>query len=199
MIIVMSEAPSKNKSINTVYKFYTTFCIINKSGKKLYIGADKLMEQEHKSVKKMWKDYLISIGENAINTDKRYTSWYFCDNEKSANDLAKLVKEETKRGTTSLHYCYELENEELPMKDNYSIITDWNGIAQCIIKTKKVYILPFKDVNEELAGIEGEGDKSLDYWRKVHIYFFTRELKEQEIEFSEDMLVVFEEFEVVYK
>ncbi|EQB89537.1 hypothetical protein M918_20095 [Clostridium sp. BL8] len=34
---------------------------------------------------------------------------------------------------------------------------------------------------------------------KVHIDFFTRQLKEFNMEFSQDMLVVFEECEVVYK
>ncbi|MCY6960240.1 ASCH domain-containing protein [Clostridium brassicae] len=157
------------------------------------------MKKEHKSVQEMWKNYLMSIGEDNGNINKNYTSWYFCDNEKSANDLAKLVREGIKRGTTSLYYWYELENEELPIEDEYSIITDWNGIAQCIIRTKKVSVLPFKDVNEEFAQIEGEGDKSLKYWRETHIDFFTKELKEQGIEFYEDMLVVFEEFEMVYK
>ncbi|APC41229.1 ASCH domain-containing protein [Clostridium estertheticum] len=157
------------------------------------------MEQEHKSVEKMWRKYLKSIGGSTYNTNKNYTSWHFCDNEKSANDLAKLVRGKVKRGTCSLYYFYGVENEELPMEDNHSIITTWNGIAQCVIKTKKVTVLPFKDVNEKFAEIEGEGDKSLEYWRKVHIDFFTRELKEVKREFSQDMLVVFEEFEVVYK
>ncbi|MBU3176816.1 ASCH domain-containing protein [Clostridium estertheticum] len=157
------------------------------------------MEQEHKSVEKIWRKYLTAIGESTYNTNKNYTSWHFCDNEKSANDLAKLVREKIKSGTSSLYYFYGVENEELPMEDNHSIITTWNGIAQCVIKTKKVTVLPFKDVNEKFAKIEGEGDKSLEYWRKVHIDFFTRELKELEMEFSQDMLVVFEEFEVVYK
>lgn len=159
----------------------------------------KKMEYEHKSVRKMWENYLNSIGERATNTSKSYTSWYFCDDEKSANNLAKLVREGVKRGTTSLYDWYSVDNEELPKVGCYSVITDWNGIAQCIIRTKKVTILPFKDVNEELAKIEGEGDKSLEYWQKVHIDFFTRELKEQKMEFSQDMLVVFEEFEVVYE
>jgi len=157
------------------------------------------MEQEHKSIKKMWEDYLISIGESTANDNKNYTSWYFCDNEKSANDLAKLVREEIKRGTASLYCLYEVENEELPIEGNYSIITNWNGIAQCIIRTKKVTVLPFKDVNEEYAKIEGEGDKSLKYWQKEHIAFFTRELKELQMDFSQNILVVFEEFDVVHK
>lgn len=157
------------------------------------------MEQEHPSVKKMWSDYLASIDESVDNTYKSYTSWYFCDNEEDANELAELVREGVKRGRTGLYDLYKLDDEELPFPYDYSVITDWKGTAQCIIKTIKVTILSFKDVNEKFANIEGEGDKSLDYWRRVHIDAFTRELKEREMEFSEDMLVVFEEFEVVYK
>lgn len=157
------------------------------------------MGKEHISVKRMWEDYLTLIGESVGNTNKSYTSWYFCDNESSANNLAKLVIEGTKRGTASLYELYKIEKEELPTVNCYSIITDWNGIAQCIIRTKKITILPFKDVNEELANIEGEGDKSLKYWQEAHIDFFTRELKGFNMEFSQDMIVVFEEFEVVYK
>lgn len=151
------------------------------------------------SVKKMWEDYLSSIGESLTNTKKRYISSYFCDNEKSANDLAKLVTNGIKRGTTSLYDLYKIDNEEIPRVNDYDIITDWNGIAQCIIRTKKVTILPFKDVDEELAKIEGEGDKSLKYWQNVHIYFFSKELKELGMEFNPDMKVVFEEFEVIFK
>lgn len=157
------------------------------------------MKNEHKSVIKMWKDYLYSIGEYMDSTNKSYTSWYFCIDEESANDLAKLVIEGTKRGTASLYDFYKIDDEELPEVYDYSIITNWDGIAQCIIRTKKIIILPFKDVNEEMAEIEGEGDKSLEYWRRAHINFFTQELEEYDIEFSEDMPVVFEEFEVVYK
>ncbi|OPJ57829.1 ASCH domain-containing protein [Clostridium oryzae] len=157
------------------------------------------MEKIKKSVEKMWKEYLESKEEIVQNTDQTYTSWYFCDNEKSANDLAELVKKGIKRATTSLHCFYEVEGESLPKIGELSIITDWNGEAQGIIETTKVTVMPFKEVSSEFAFREGEGDKSLEYWKKVHIHFFTKELKEINMEFSEDMLVVCEEFEVVYK
>lgn len=157
------------------------------------------MEQEHKSVKKMWEDYLKSIGEDGKSTEKNYDSWYFCDNEKDANELAELVKQGVKRGTSSLHYLCELEGEKLSQAGDLSVITNFQGIAQCIIQTKKVTVLPFKDVTEEYAIIEGEGDKSLKYWRDVHIDVFSRELKDIKKKFSEDMLIEFEEFVLVYK
>lgn len=157
------------------------------------------MKNEDKSVRKMWGNYLTYIGDNIDSTTKNYTSWHFCDDEKSANNLATLVIDGIKKGTTSLYDLYKIDNEPIPAAGEYSIITNWDGLAQCIIKSKKIFIIPFKDVDEELASIEGEGDKSLKYWRDVHIEFFTRELKSLNIEFKEDMLVVFEEFELVYK
>lgn len=157
------------------------------------------MEKLKKSVEKMWKEYLASKGESVQNTDQTYTSWYFCDNEKSANDLAELVKKGVKRATTSLYCFYEVDGESLPEPGELSIITDWNEEAQCIIETTKVTVKPFREVSSEFAFREGEGDKSLEYWKRVHIHFFTMELKEINMEFCEDMLVVCEEFEVVYK
>ncbi|MCT4620371.1 MAG: ASCH domain-containing protein [Marinisporobacter sp.] len=157
------------------------------------------MEQKHHSVKEMWRNYLISIGEDIIHTDKNYISWHFCDNEKDANDLAQLVKQNVKRATTGLHYSYEIDGEELPKVGDLNIITDWHGMAQCIVETTKVTILPFNKVTEELAQIEGEGDQSLKYWQEAHRSAFSRRLKEYDMEFREDTLVVFEEFEIVYK
>ncbi len=87
----------------------------------------------------------------------------------------------------------------MPEINDVNIVTDWNGVAQCIIKTKKVLVLPFKNVDSEMAFTEGEGDKSLDYWRKAHVSFFERELKNEKINFSGDTEVVFEEFEMIYK
>jgi len=157
------------------------------------------MLQEHKSVKEMWGNYLMSIGHDIVNTNKKYISWHFCDNEKDANNLAELVKQGIKRATTGLYYLYEIEGDALPKEGDLSIIIDWQGKAQCIIETKKVTILPFKKVTEEFAKIEGEGDKSLKYWQEAHINAFSRHLKNYKMKFSEDMLVVCEEFETVYR
>lgn len=154
------------------------------------------MENYHLSVTDLWQRFKKFYPEYS---DKKYTAWYFCDTEKCANELADLVCKGIKRATASLYYWYETGKEILPEKEGISVITDWDGIAQCIIKTKKVTILPFKNVNSEMAFTEGEGDKSLDYWRNAHISFFGRESAEENIEFSEDTMIVFEEFEMIYK
>ena len=156
------------------------------------------MGKYDKSVEEMWKKYLEQIGEEPVGTSLTYESWYFCDNEEDANELAQLVLEGTKRATASLYKSYEFEKEELPKEGSHIVVTDWNGTAKCIIRTNKVSILPFKDITEDHARIEGEGDKSLKYWKDGHTRFFTRECEVMGIEFNQDMLVAFEEFQVVY-
>jgi uncharacterized protein YhfF len=154
------------------------------------------MTDFHPSVNDLWQRFIEA---NPEYSNSEFTAWYFCDTEDCANKLAELVKQGIKRGTTSLNYWYETAGEKLPEAGRLNVITDWNGIAQCITKTIKVTILPFREVGEDLALIEGEGDKSLDYWRKAHISFFTRELEKLNMQFNEDLLVVFEEFEMIYK
>lgn len=71
-----------------------------------------------------------------------------------------------------------------------------NGIS--IEGTTRVYLVPFHNVSEIHAYREGEGDRSLDYWREIHKEFFADSLKEAGLSFNETMDVVCEEFEIVY-
>jgi len=59
-------------------------------------------------------------------------------------------------------------------------------------------VVPFVQVPAEHAYKEGEGDRSLQYWRTVHAKVFADELAEINMHFSEDMLVVCQEFQVVF-
>ena len=56
------------------------------------------------------------------------------------------------------------------------MITDWTGLARCVIRTSLVEVVAFADVGEEFAAAEGEGDGSLEYWREAHRAAFGREL-----------------------
>ena len=113
--------------------------------------------------------------------------------------LAQLVLRGQKTATTSSYPLYALENEPLPQVGEYNIILDGNAKAVCITQTTKVYRTLFKDVSARHAYLEGEGDQSLAYWRKVHQDFFTAELAEVKLTFTPDLEVVCEEFEVVFR
>lgn len=63
----------------------------------------------------------------------------------------------------------------------------------CIIETKKVIITKFKNITSEMAFLEGKGDRTLEYYKKVHIDYF----KSIEPNFSKETEVIFEIFEVI--
>ncbi|MDF2675877.1 MAG: hypothetical protein K0Q97_167 [Bacillota bacterium] len=153
---------------------------------------------EHESVKIMWENYTSLIGNSETCNQDTYGVWHFCDNENDANELAELVVKGIKKATASLFESYSFENECIPKEGNLNIIINWDGVAKCIIKTINVELVPYKDVTEEFAASEGEGDKSLNYWRNCHWDYFSREMQEIGKEPSEDMIVVCEKFEVVY-
>lgn len=144
------------------------------------------------SGKELWEEFIkkskLSISD--------YDMWSF---GVDADNLANLVAIGDKTATSSAYPLYELENEPLPTIGCYSIILDSKDNAVCIIQTKKVTVVPFNKVSEEHAYKEGEGDKSLTFWKKVHEKFFTECLSQVGLRFTPAMKVVCEEFKVVYK
>ena len=127
--------------------------------------------------------------------DAEYEAWAFGD---APDELARLVLEGEKTGTSSAHIWYDLENESLPKAGEYSVILNAKEEAVCVIQTTNVYVTAFDQVTEEHARKEGEGDKSLTYWRNVHKNFFTKELTEAGLSFDEKMEIVCEEFVRVF-
>ncbi|MBO5414986.1 MAG: ASCH domain-containing protein [Bacilli bacterium] len=117
-------------------------------------------------------------------------TWNFgIDND----NLVRLVLSGDKRATTSLFNSYV--DEPLPKIGDLGILVYSDNKKACITKITDVIITEFKNIDSTLAKLEGEGDKSLEYYRKVHNDFF----KEFFPDFNDDTLVVFEIFEVVEK
>jgi len=132
-----------------------------------------------------------------INRDlDKIEKWHFEVTEQGANSLLKLVLDGKKRATASSLRKYEIEKTPVPKEGDLSIITYWDGTLGCLIKTTKVTIIPFNEVTFDLAKLEGE-DETLKSWQDNHIKFFTADVKESGYEFSDDIPVVFEEFEVL--
>lgn len=114
------------------------------------------------------------------------------------DELAELTRAGIKTATAGAGILYEAEDEPMPRPGEYSVILDSRDEAVCVIRTTRVYTVPFDQVSAEQAYREGEGDRSLDYWRRVHEDFFRAELEKAGLEFSPEMPVVCEEFEMVY-
>ena len=144
------------------------------------------------NAEQMWAAYAAGHPE-AAGAD--YDAWAFGGDPEG---LARLVLSGVKTATASAYPLYALEGEPLPEAGEYSVILDSREEAVCVIRTTRVYTVPFEEVSAEQAYREGEGDRSLAHWRRMHEDFFRAELAEAGLEFSPEMPVVCEEFEVAY-
>ena len=116
----------------------------------------------------------------------------------AADQLAQLVLCGEKTATSSAYPLYEASGEPLPQAGTYDIVLDSRNQAVCVIRTTKVTLVPFCQVSAQHAFKEGEGDKSFAHWRAVHEHVFRLWLAEAHLSFDQNMLVVCEEFDVVY-
>ena len=155
-------------------------------------------------LERFWQGYLDTLGDAGDSVDgvprsaERPEAWYFCDNEPCANELAALVLAGTKTATCGSVAGYEYDGEPIPQVGDLSIVTDWGGVPLCVIETTEVTIRAYRDVDAQFAYDEGEGDRSLGYWREAHRRFFTRECAEIGGEFDENMPLACERFRLVY-
>ncbi|WP_409274717.1 ASCH domain-containing protein [Neobacillus sp. SCS-31] len=138
-----------------------------------------------------WNEYWESRSQEK---PRSVSAWQFGDDP---DYLAHLVIDGVKTATCSGLIFYEIENAPLPSVEDYSIILNSKDEPLAIIKTVDVKIMPMNEVPEEFAIAEGEGDKTYQYWKETHIKFFTEELSNLGLQFSEDMLVVCERFKLI--
>jgi uncharacterized protein YhfF len=117
-------------------------------------------------VEAFWRRFVAATG-----IDGPYTAWGFGSSPEMATELGLLVCDGPKRATASRRSDYG-DDEPLPAAGDLAVILDGDGRPLCVIRTTSVEERAFGDVDEEFAWTEGEGDRSLAYWRKAHIDFF---------------------------
>ena len=153
----------------------------------LFVRGEKM------TVKQMWKAFLRVTPEAA---GEEVEAWHY--GGEHADQLAALTYLGIKTATSSAYPMYEATGEPLPRSGAYSVVMKTNGEAVCVVYTTRVYVVPFCDVSEEHAWREGEGDRSLLYWRRVHRDFFSTCMEKENLEFNETTGVVCEEFSRVF-
>jgi uncharacterized protein YhfF len=145
-------------------------------------------------IEAFWERFLT---EKQLKQDTKYLeAFHFEVTKEGANSLLELVLSGQKRATASSLPAWKIEGTK-PRVGDYSIVTDWDGKPRCVIQTLHITELPFCDMTYEICKREGE-DECLETWQQNHRTFFAADGKELGYEFTEDMMVLFEDFEVVY-
>lgn len=144
-------------------------------------------------------NYLNSLSESKREKYTSFSSDYFCADEKNANLCAELIRTGQKTATCSLYAGYELEEEPMPTVGHLLVVVDWSAKPICIVEIDSVEMCQYNQVSAEFAFAEGEGDRTLEWWREAHWDFFTWHSKELGIEPKEDMMLVLERFHLVHQ
>ena len=135
---------------------------------------------------------------NAFWTDRKQPqlvdAWQF---GVDPDGLAQMVIDGEKTTTTSSHARYMAKNWSLPAVDAYSIILNSHDEPVAIIKVIDVQIIPMNEVSKEHMRNEGDCGSDGENWWSIHEEYFTELLAEIGVEFSKDMLVICERFELV--
>jgi uncharacterized protein YhfF len=122
----------------------------------------------------------------------------FGDDPATQDELAELVLHGPKRATTSAFRDYELEGQKVPEAGDLCVVTNGRGEPVCVYRSTRVDVARFGDVDDAFAWDEGEGDRSLDDWRRGHLDYFVPQFAAQGLTFDDDTLVVLERFTVVW-
>jgi uncharacterized protein YhfF len=122
----------------------------------------------------------------------------FGDSSELSSRLLQLIRDGVKTATASLVWEWETEGQTLPVTGDVMIVLDWNEDPVMVIEYTDVEVKRFLDVSEDFAWDEGEGDRSLAYWREVHWAFFTRACAALDKSPTEDMPILCTRFRVIF-
>jgi uncharacterized protein YhfF len=153
----------------------------------------------NQSAREMWIEYLqANPGLIAEGVCTGVSAWSFGSGKEMADELADLVVARTKRATASSLAGLLLERDPVPCTGLYSVILDGSARARCVIRTGSVTVAPLGQVTDAFARREGEGDGSRAYWLDGHRRYFAAEHQHLGLPFSDEIPVVYEEFDLVW-
>lgn len=146
------------------------------------------------SARALWDRYRAS---HPDAPEQPYESFHFCDNQQDADICADLVVRGIKRATAASVEELKLLDMRPARVGDVSVVTTWDGEAVAIIETTQIEVRRLGDVDEAFALREGEGDKTLAWWRTAHEAYYRRVLDGTGIRVDDDLLIVCEHFERV--
>ena len=141
-----------------------------------------------------WRAFRHHVGRDHDN----HVVGSFGDAPEIATELADLVIAGIKRATASLARDYGDGREPMPKPGDFVMMLDGVGRPRFIWRTTEVMIKPLPKVDEAFAWDEGEGDRTRDWWMAAHRRYFGRQASREGFQFDDDILTVFERFEVVW-
>ncbi len=146
------------------------------------------------AIEKFWQEFQAATGDPG----EWIKMYVFGNSPELSEELLALILEGKKTATADMLTVFETKGEALPKPGDLNLIMNSKAEPSAVIRTVSVEQKKFSEVDGGFARDEGEGDLSLEYWRKVHKVYYEKWLGANQKEFGEDLLLICERFELLY-
>ncbi len=113
------------------------------------------------------------------------------------SDQPRLILSHQKRGTAHMALDFELNKIPRRTVGDYWVVLDLLTHPVGLVRVTDVFEKKFLEVPASFSVQEGEGDQSLEFWRTAHYEYFSRQCEKMGIQWSDDLIVVCESFELI--
>ena len=145
-----------------------------------------------------WQTFLDILPPDSPLHQATYEAEAWGDSPEMAQELGELIVAGIKTATCSALWDWQADGEAIPEPGGITIVLDGKNKPMGIVETTEITVRSYNEVDAQFAYEEGEGDRSLAYWREAHWRFFSRYLPKIGKEPTEDMPLVCERFRLIY-
>ena len=114
-----------------------------------------------------------------------------------ADEGAALILNGTKTLTSSPFWDYP--DGKVPFVGALSVLLDGSQRPRGIVETTRVEIMPLAAITEEMARAYGEGERTVEWWRRVMGAFYRASAARHNVALTDDTLFIWEWFVVVHR
>lgn len=143
-----------------------------------------------------WENYLQNLPANQRPNDA-FVSAGYAGTPEITDELLGLYLSGKKTAGSSILEDFLSAGDPPPKVGNYWIYLNSLGAPSCILRTERIVKHKFRDVPPEIAIAEGEGDLSVEYWKRVHSELYLPHIKQWGLEDLNDATVITEFFKIV--
>jgi uncharacterized protein YhfF len=151
-----------------------------------------------KHIEAFWNGFLDSQSASHDANDRFYESFRIGLDAETADEGVRLILSRQKTATSSLLWEYESSGKALPPLGNLSVVENGRRAPVCVVRTTWIEVIRFNDVDAQFAYEYGEGDRTLEGWRKMFLTYYSSACAVLGREMSTDAPLVCERFRVLY-
>ncbi len=129
------------------------------------------------SVDRYWAQYLDSFPTDAKRPSVHPGTVAFGFTWEHARAIAPLVRNGTKTATGDLVWSNEADGKPGPRPGDLWIVMAGPDEPVCIVEVTEVSVFPYDEVPDEYAWEGGEGDRTVQYWRRIYWKLIVSECK----------------------